>query len=195
MARAFGIWISLFILLASWIPISLQSPIQEKVDVSGPTTSLAGHQPRGPIPYGSLQIAPTLSRRKAPSLRRDWIIDYRNEGWELWFDVYQHFMSFSDAASVLGAFFNKVIDYCLDIWLKKVEPLKAVSIELGQLVLEFRCETDAIPWRFIAVFAERMAISTAHGFAGLFEAILGHVVSGGVVFVKLWKRPDIAPVA
>ena len=194
MARVFGIWMSLFILLTSWIPISLQSPIQEKVDVSGPITSLARHQPRAPILDGSHRTASSISRRKAPSLRRDWIIDYRNEGWELWFDVYHQFMGVSDAASVLGAFFTRVKDHCLELWLTE-DPLKAVSIEIGQLVLQLRCETEAIPWRFIALFAERMAISTGHGFAGFFDAILGHVVSGGVVYVKLWKRPDIAPAA
>lgn len=117
-----------------------------------------------------------------------------DEGWALYFSVYQQYLHLTDAAAALEFFFTSVKNKALNDW-ATMEPLKAFVIEVGQLVLEFWCEHVAIPWNFVAMFAERMANSAATGFSGGFKAILHHVISNGAVFVTFKMRPDVAPAA
>ena len=117
-----------------------------------------------------------------------------DEGWALYFSVYKHYLSTENAALALQTFYTKIGEYVQDD-LAQTEPLKAFAIDVGQLSLEFVCEAIAIPWGFVAMFVDRMANSAATGFAGLFEAMLQHLMSGGIIYVRLKVRPDVAPAA
>ena len=115
---------------------------------------------------------------------RAWKLDYLDEGWALYFNTYEQYVSIENAATTLQTFFNSVAEYAAGQWIHQ-SPMKEFSIQLGELILDFRCDLAAIPWNFVQLFAERMAQSVLTGFAGAFEAILEHVISGGTVWVKL----------
>lgn len=115
---------------------------------------------------------------------RDWKIEYFDEGWALYFSAYQGFLKIENAAATLENFFVNIADQAAGVWLQQ-EPLKAFSIQFGELILDFKCEVAEIPWRLVALVAERIAGSVRTGFAGAFEAILNHVATGGMVYIKL----------
>ena len=119
---------------------------------------------------------------------RVWKLDYLDEGWALYFSTYEHFVSIENAAVTLQTFFNSVAEYAASQWIHQ-SPLKEFSIHLGELVLDFKCDLTEIPWNFVQMFAERMVKSVLSGFAGAFEAILEHVLSGGTVWIRLRALP------
>ena len=102
----------------------------------------------------------------------------------LWFSVYEPYLRIENAASALHGFFTSLTYYALRIWIAK-EPLKAFSVQIGALAIDFRCEVIPIPWQTVASFAQTMADRATSGFVGAWEAMLQDVVSGVVVYVKL----------
>ena len=97
-------------------------------------------------------------------------------------------MRIDNAAATLQAFFNSVAEMAAGPWMYQ-SPMKEFTIRLGELILDFKCDVTEIPWNFVQLFAERMANSVLSGFAGAFVAILEHVDSGGIVWVKLRTLP------
>ena len=133
----------------------------------------------------AIQTTSQFPRYPTRSLQtRMWKLDYLDEGWALYFNTYEQYVSIENAATTLQTFFNSVAEYAAGQWMHQ-SPMKEFSIQFGELILDFRCDISAIPWNFVQLFAERMAKSVLSGFAGAFEAILEHVISGGTVWVKL----------
>ena len=126
--------------------------------------------------------------------RRTWKIDYLDEGWALYFSTYEQYLRINNAAAVLEDFFMTIANKAAGPWHHET-PLKEFTIYFGELALDFKCDVIAIPWGFVAMFAERMANSVQTGFTGAFEAILEHLVSGGMVYVKLRTTAGAAPAA
>lgn len=112
------------------------------------------------------------------------MIEYFDEGWALYFTNYQGYLKIETAAATLENFFVSVADQAAGPWLQR-EPLKAFSIQFGELILDFKCEAVEIPWKLVAVVAQKIANSVQTGFAGAFEAMLNHVASGGMIYIKL----------
>ena len=97
-------------------------------------------------------------------------------------------MRIENAAATLQAFFSSVAEMAAGQWIHQ-SPLKEFTIRLGELILDFKCDIVEIPWNFVQLFAERMEKSVLSGFAGAFDAILEHVLSGGTVWVRLRTIP------
>ena len=135
---------------------------------------------RGAVQSKAGYLQPT-SRSLSP---RDWKIDYLDEGWALYFSAYQHYLKSDNAIATLAAFFDTVAERAASSWIHQA-PLKSFSVEFGDFILEFKSNLVEIPWKFVAIFAQRMRASVQNGFTGCFEAILEHLVSGGTIYVKL----------
>ena len=137
----------------------------------------------------AIQTTSQFPSSTARSLQsRVWKLDYLDEGWALYFSTYEQYVSIENAATTLQTFFNSVAEYAAGQWLHQ-SPLKEFSIQFGDLILDFKCDIVEIPWNFVQLFAERMVKVVLTGFAGAFEAILEHVISGGTVWVRLRTSP------
>ncbi|CAF9924615.1 MAG: hypothetical protein HETSPECPRED_005621 [Heterodermia speciosa] len=135
------------------------------------------------------QTTSQLSSHPARSLQsRVWKLDYLDEGWALYFSTYEQFVKIENAATTLQTFFDSVAEYAASQWINQ-PPLKELSIQFGELILDFKCDVTEIPWNFVQMFAERMKRSVLSGFAAAFEAVLEHVLSGGTVWVRLRTIP------
>lgn len=139
----------------------------------------------GPRLHREARSTLELPRYTTKSLEtRDWKIEYFDEGWALYFSAYQGYLKIENAAATLENFFVNIADQAAGVWLQ-TEPLKAFSIQFGELILDFKCESVEIPWKLVSIVAERIAGNVRSGFAGAFEAILNHVATGGMVYIKL----------
>ena len=163
------------------VPTRARSPhAGHKFELSPFERSLAD-----PMPHHLATILFSSPHRTTRSLqRRTWRIDYLDEGFALYFNTYQQYLNIQNSAAALDVFYSSIRDSAAGQWLQQ-SPMKDFSIELGDLILEFHSNAAAVPWSFIEAFAERMVNSVRSGFTGAFEAYLEHMVSGGVIYVKL----------
>ena len=133
-----------------------------------------------PIKYTHPNL-PSLRRTTRDLHRRVWKIDYLDEGWALYFSVYDHFLSIENAAATLESFYSAIAEMATGPWMKEALR-KELTITWGQLALDFKCDTMDIPWEFVAMVAQRMENCVRTGFKGAFEAYLEHLISGGMVY-------------
>lgn len=87
-----------------------------------------------------------------------------------------------------------IADMASGPWLHEA-PRKELTITLGQLALEMKCDFQEISWDFVALIAQQMAQKVQKGFTTAFEAYLQHIVSGYMISVKLRTLKDAAPAA
>ena len=149
-------------------------------------------------PSAPLQPIQSISDPKivtSKHLRRsDWKLEFLDEGWALYYSNYQHYLRIENAAQALEEFFSTIADMASGPWLHEA-PRKELTISVGQLALELKCDFQEIAWDFVAMIAEKMAQKVQNGFTSAFEAYLQHLVSGFMVSVKLKTLKDAAPAA
>jgi len=196
MARFVNILLCLF-LFAHLIAISSTTPTHHSIDTPSPGASLARHKPQALAPHNIPQTPSALARRETTSVRRaddTWIISYLDGGkWKLWFTVFQGCLRIANAATVLEHFLGTVIDRAEGIWLAD-DPVNAFTVEIGMLVLQFRCDIP-IPWGFIGWVAERLLHRVSLGFVGTFKAMVEHLTTRKMVHVNLKRIVDVAAAA
>ena len=184
-----GIFIlALFVILSIASPTPFQSGGQ--TDLSPARRGLGHSAP----PRPTHSISDPRSHTARHLRKRDWKIDYLDEGWALYYSNYQYYLRIDNAAQALEEFFATVADMASGPWLHKA-PRKELTITIGQLALEMKSDFEEIAWDFVAMIAHKMAQMVQNGFTSAFEAFLQHLVSGYMVSVKLRTVRDSAPAA
>lgn len=124
---------------------------------------------------------PYLKRRMMPGFttvtRR---IQLHNSG----FTSFSIITPIAAAARALEDFYAQLAIKASTVWITEPER-SAFSFRMGNFKLNFRCEGDTIPWRFVKDIAERLWECACLQFTELFEVVYSNPVENIVVTVWL----------
>ncbi|KAL9064323.1 MAG: hypothetical protein Q9161_008957 [Pseudevernia consocians] len=93
-----------------------------------------------------------------------------NDGWSMRFLRIDLGLPVSIASALLEDFYERVLER-VHGYVTTIAPLKAVSIGILDLHLEFTCNSAEISWEFIKAFVTAMLNATKRGFTGNFKAL------------------------
>ena len=107
-----------------------------------------------------------------------------NNGWIMRFLRIDSGLPVSIASALLEDFYERVLER-VNGYVTTIAPLKAVSIGILDLRLEFTCNSAEISWEFIKAFVTAMLNATKRGFTGNFKAVVFHGSTETAVNVAL----------
>lgn len=115
--------------------------------------------------------------------RADDIIQLRN-GWLLNFLYADAGLPVQVASALLEDYYQRVYLRVIQ-YARTLGPMKALSLTILDLQLDFQCETSVIQWDFIKLFVIAMIDATKRGFTGRFRAYMYHGPTETMIIVGL----------
>ncbi|MCJ1457410.1 hypothetical protein MMC28_007778 [Mycoblastus sanguinarius] len=131
-----------------------------------------------------------------PSLgkRVDLNLHLRN-GWLMEFAYVNSMLPLRFAAATFEDFYQRLLDK-VNVFAATTQPLKAVSLFVGDVHLDFYCSDSVISWDFIKTFITTMLDATRKGFAARFDALMYHgqtdtFVTIGLRIISMVSTPSV----
>lgn len=107
-----------------------------------------------------------------------------NDGWLMRLLRIDSGLPISIASALLEDFYERVLER-VHGFAPTIRPLKAVSLCILDLHLDFMCDSAEVSWDFIIAFVRAMLDATKRGFTGKFQAVVFHGPTQTAVYVAL----------
>lgn len=111
-------------------------------------------------------------------------------GWNLYYTTFTQVLPNQDLVRYLSAVYRSIMVNTITSFSKFPER-NIVTLNVGYLEMDFRCETRTIPWQFIVGFVKMAQGMLNKGFHGFYGAMLSHAQAGQVVYVTLRLNPAL----
>ncbi len=115
--------------------------------------------------------------------RDDDILPLRN-GWWMKFLYVDSGLPVQIASALLADYYQRVYERVIEC-ARTLEPMKAMSLKILDMRLDFQCETSVIHWDFVKSFMIAMIDATKRGFTGRFRALMYHGPTETMIVVGL----------
>ena len=145
-------------------------------------------------PISSALMIPVLQRSQQPKnlLQPRYYRHYNHLplGWNLYYTTFTQILPSQHLVNYLSAVYQSVMTNTMNS-LSKSPERNIVTLNIGYLQMDFRCETRTIPWPFIFSFAKMAQAMLNRGFYGFYGVMLSHAQAGQVVYVTLRLNPAL----
>ena len=111
-------------------------------------------------------------------------------GWNLYYTTFTQLLPTQSLAGYLSAVYSSIVINTINSFSKSPER-NVVTMNVGILEMEFRCDTRTIPWEFVVGFVKVAQGMLNRGFYGFYGAMLSHAQAGQVVYVTLRLNPAL----
>ncbi|KAL8793898.1 MAG: hypothetical protein Q9195_003517 [Heterodermia aff. obscurata] len=111
-------------------------------------------------------------------------------GWNMYYTTFTQILPSQSLVLYLAAVYQSILANTLTTFSKSPER-NIVTLNVGYLEMDFRCETRTIPWPFIIGFVKMAQGMLNKGFYGFYGAMLSHAQAGQTVYVTLRLNPAL----
>ena len=159
---------------------------------------LAAPSPRS-IPHAQKSVdsaliipAPQRSQQSENLLQSRYYQHYTHLplGWNLYYTTFTQVLPSQVLVRYLFNVYQSILVSTINSFSKYPER-NIVTINIGYLEMDFRCETRTIPWQFIVGFVKMAQGMLNKGFHGFYGAMLSHAQAGQVVYVTFRLNPAL----